>query len=381
MRPFTRLVGYFFAKRLWSLPNLLFFLLLLTVLLAGVVAMTSEQRGFARAYAATMPAGMENFSMPLTTLIAGSAHTNVWEAITYRFLHSSPSRGGILLPLRFVAKWLVFVLPLAGFILSYGAVSKEVESGVIESLFTLPIKREVITLGKVVGEAAATVVTLVVGMGMALLLATRLMNVSWNADQLARTLLFLGVMGVYTSFFILLGTWISAIVKRSSSSLWICTTLVVSLFALSTVIDNVAYINANDCPTFPQMSRDVNMYLHGLQFRSLEDPNKVPMAVADYMKELRVYEDAVAHLISSKYKTERWWNFLSPTQLALEVSGQLLQDEYRNAPDVFNIERSEETSVNVLTSLRQVGPELTWLLLLCALALAANAVTVSRMEV
>lgn len=367
--------------RFFSLPNLLFLLLLLVILLAGVMAMTTEQRGFARSYAASMPASVKSFSMPVTTLVSGSAHRNVWEAINYRFLNSFPVKGGALLPLRFVAKWLAFLLPLAGFILSYSAVSREIESGVIQSLFSLPIKRAAIVLGKMIGETMAVTLTLVVGMGGALLLATRIMRLSWSVPQLTRALVFLGVMGVYVSLFIFIGTWISARTRRSTTSLWICTAITTGLFLLSALIGNVASINAFQYPPFPEMPSDVNLYLHSLPLRPIPQPTQVPGYVQAYMEKLRNHADIVAREISARYQSERWWNFLSPAQLALEVAGQLLQDGYRSAVDVFNVNRSKTDSASLSASLGLVTPELIWLLLLCGSALLANIITLTRMEV
>jgi len=378
----ARLVTWTFFVRLLSVHNIVFLLLLVSILLTGLLALNVEQKGFAAAYAMSLPSSVNSFAMPIATLVSGSAHYNVWEATTYRFLHSTPPKGGILLPLRFVAKWLVVLLPLAGFLRSYSSISGEIETGVIQSLFSLPVRRSLLVLGKMIGDAMAAAVTLMGGMGLALFLAARATDLTYTSAQLARAFAFLGAMGGYAALFVFWGTAISAWARRSGKALLICTAIVIGVFLLASLLDNIFAINLRSHSSFhmPEMPPSVNKYLHDLSRGTQHPEQETPAELTTYLNRLHEYGIQVYGQLAAAYKTERLWNFVSPIQLALEIAAQLLQDEYRSAAEVFDMDRTGGTPP-LSASLKLVIPELIWLSILCAGGLALTVILILRLEV
>ena len=177
MKQGLRMTNHFFAKRLASYQNLMFFLLLLAVLFAGIASMQSDRTGYQRAYAAWGTSDWD--SMPLAVLDIGTAHQTVYSAVSYYFTHSAEGRGGGLLPMRFVMQWLMFILPIVALAASFNSVSEELESGVIQSLFVLPVSHRSVGLAKLFGESLALLTTTLLGLGTIALIAARALGISW----------------------------------------------------------------------------------------------------------------------------------------------------------------------------------------------------------
>ena len=146
-------------------------------------------------------------------------------------------------------------------------------------------------------------------------------------------------------------------------------------------LDGALSLHSQDFPVRPDVPNTVSSYLQQQSLRPSGTNDEVPAAVTAYFKELEVYSTAVSALLQDRYRLERLLNAVSITHLFLEISGQLLQDGFSNAPDVVYRTDSEDVRPGVLRSLGTVAPEIAWLIVLVALMTIANARTLSKLEV
>jgi ABC-type transport system involved in multi-copper enzyme maturation permease subunit len=378
MRQWTAMLGHFAFQRLVSYQNLMFFLLLITVLFAAIASMHSDRSLCQRGYSMSGPVGL---SMPLAVLNPGTAHQTIWAAISYRFLHSAQGLGGGLLPMRFAMRWLVFILPVVGLAASFSSVSGAIESGVMQSLLVLPVQQKWLGLARLCGECCAFTLTVLLGLGVIALVAARGIGISWTAAQFSRAMLCLAVVGLYVTFFLLLGSWISAKARRSSKALWIVAGIFVGVFIVHVTIDGALALRSQDFPVRPEVPTAVSSYLQQQSLRPSGTSGEAPAVVTAYFEELEVYSTAVSTLLRGRYRLERWLNTVSMTHLFLEICGQLLQDGFPNATDVVYRTDSEDTQPGVLHSLGTVAQEIAWLIVLVVLMAIANARTLSKLEV
>jgi len=379
MKQGLRMANHFLAKRLASYQNLMFFLLLLAVLFAGIASMQSDRIGYQRAYAAWGTSDWD--SMPVAVLEIGTAHQTVYSAVSYYFTHSAEGRGGGLLPMRFVMQWLTFILPIVALAASFTSVSEELESGVIQSLFVLPISHRFIGLAKLFGESLALLTTTLLGLGTIALIAARALGISWSGPQLVRALLGLLVVGLYVTVFLLLGSWISAKARRSSKALWVVAAVFLGLFVLHVSIDGVMRMRASSLPELPAVSSDVHLYFAQLQRRPVLSTAEAPGDVVEYLSELSDYSAAVSERIRAQYARERWIGLVSVSHLFLAVEGELLQDEFPSAVGIVFREGGDAAGGSIGASLAAVAPEIAWLILLALALTLANGRALSRLEV
>jgi len=379
---FCRLTAQQFRVQLASWSNVIFLVLLLAVFAAGFLGMAMEQNLTSDFYSFQLRQGETAYALPIWSMGPGSVHTQVWSAVSHRFLHSYPALGGVLLPMRFVAIWLAFILPLAALILTFKSVSAEIESGTAATLFSLPVSRSVVVLSKITGLALACATSILLGISGALLIAVRLTGAEWTAPQLVRVAAFLAVSGLYTLLFALLGCLISARARSSARSLRMVVCVVISIFGIHVMLGNILGAAQPRVPEEPPMSPEVVSYLHGLRASPLAGPDELPPAVADYIVALETYSAEVYRSVSSRYQVERWVAVVSPASLFLELGSQLLQDQYAEPVQVFAaLPQGASPASSPARSVAVIAPELAFLALCIAGLFVANIHTVSRLEV
>ena len=382
MRPLIQLGSRFFVRRLLSLRNGVFLLLVVAVLLAGVVGLESTRRSLQDLVAGRATETGEPWVSAAEELWPGSAHLNVWEAVSSRMLMSEAGLGGPLYPLRTVAPLLAFVLLLAAFVSSYDTVSRDLETRRLDALLTLPVKRHAIGLSRAIGEALALTVTLAAAFVIAMWAATGLIDLEWTGTQLARAAVFLAVLGAYVFLFVLIGTWISLRARSSKRALWAAAIVFVAVLVSHTVGESLMAIDASALPALPEVPTEVTTYLRTSAFRVGADTAEPPEVVQEYVAALDGYLIDLSETLRARYRHERWWNLVSMPALLLEVAGRLLQDQYADVLDVFySSARPERRSASLAASFGQSAWEIAWLVLLCCGAFALNVRSLTRLEV
>ncbi len=380
MRAFTRLMCHFFLKRLFSLRNGAFFLLVIGLLLAGALDQQATRQRLSDSLGA--PSGAEEtFVSPVGSLHPGSSRLNTWEAVTATLRMSGAMLGGPLLLLRAMTPLLAFFLLFAGLLCAFDMVSRDLETSLMDSLLGLPVDRRALGLSKAFGETFALTLTLAAGCMAALVTVSAIGGLDWTAGQLARTLLFLPVLGAYCFAFVLVGMWISAKARSSNRSLWICGAVFVAVFSVHAVIENAVSIDRADLPEFPDLPASVVQHFRDAKLRGYPVSDWRPPEVEDYFASLDAYSAELATFMRARHRAERWWSFVSPPGLLIEVSGHLLQDQYHDVLDVFYSPEVGRRPASLAASLWQSAPEIAWLLLLCGGLMALNIRTLTRLEV
>jgi len=379
MHGLGRVAWHFFVRWLFSGRNLFFFVLLVAVLLAGILSMHSDRTMFQRGYSQGSPIG--EFDMPYAQLDVATAHQFVWNAVSYRFLHSASGRGGLLLPMRFALRWLAFVIPVIGLALSFDAVSRDVESGVAQTLLALPIDRKTFGLGRAAGECGALSVTVVVGLGGVGLVTASLLGIPSSAEQLARMWTMLVGISLLLVLSFLVGSWISARVKESGRALWLAVGVLATLFLISVLIDHGTVLRDETLPEPPAVSVDVGRLLREHAARGYPALEVVPPSIESYFEKLTDYSEELSETIRHRHQIERWIHAISPSHLLLEIAGQLLQDEYVDATDVIFSRDAAEAKTSLAASLLRTAPEFVWLLLWIGITAIAYARQLTKLEV
>jgi hypothetical protein len=376
------LIGHFFAKRMLSLQNVLILVLVVGLVVAGICSQGASRRQLVVQLGRPAAAWEDTpFVAPMSKLHAGSAHLNVWEAVSSRLLVSEARLGGPLLLLRGIAPLLAFVLLLVGLLSAYDTVSREIETRELDSLLSVPVSRHILGLSKAVGESSALLVTMAAGFAVALLVATRVVHLEWTGEQVARAVAFLLLLEGYTFLFVLLGMWISALARSSRQALWISAAVFIGTFSFHVLVENAMALDVSDLPTPPAVPTEVSLFFREARAQSFPPIEELPDAVATYFGELDGYSQSLWEVIGTRYRAERWWSFVSPPALLLEVSGRLLQDQYYDVRDVFYAPTNPQRPASLAASIGQSAGEIVWLLVLCLGALAANIRTLTRLEV
>jgi len=193
--------------------------------------------------------------------------------------------------------------------------------------------------------------------------------------------IFLVALGGYCFLFVLLGMWISTVARSSRKALWICSAVFVALFSVHAVVENAASLDRANLPDLPEMTDGVWANFNDARSRGYPASDWLPPEVEEYFAALDAYSSELADFIRSRHRAERWWSFVSPPGLLLEVSGQLLQDQYHDALDVFYSPEIERRPASLGASLWKSAPEIAWLALLCLALMALNIRTLTRLEV
>ncbi len=381
MTTMARLTGHVFRKRLFSWRNAAFLLVVIGLLLAGALdQLASWQRLSTSGLAA--PSGEEaTFVSPVSSLYPGSGRLNVWDAVTGTLRLSGEMLGGPLFLLRAMTPLLAFFLLLAGLLCAYDMVSRDLETRLMDSLLGLPVDRRVLGLSKAFGETLALVMTLAAGCMAALIAVSTINGLGWTLQQLARTFVFLVILGAYCFLFVLLGMWISATARSSQKALWICSAVFVLALAAHVITESMISIDRANLPEVPDLPREVFQYFEDIRIKGFPESGVAPPEMEPYFAELDAYSTELASYMRSRYRNERWWSFLSPPGLLIEVSGVLLQDQYYDVLDVFYSPELERRPASLGASLRQSVPEIVWLGLLCLALMALNIRTLIRLEV
>jgi len=379
VRDIAFVARHFFFRSLFSGRNAVFFVLLVAVLSAGVVSMHSDRSMFQRAYAQGSPIGA--FDMPYARQEVTTAHRFVWNAVSYRFLHSASGRGGILLPMRFALQWLAFVIPVVGLALSFDTVSGDIESGLAQSLLTLPLDRRTLGLGRAAGECVAVGVAVVAGLGGVGGLAASLLGIPSSPEQLARMWAMLVGIGLLLVFFFLLGCWISAWARDSGRALWLAAGVFAAALVVTVLFDNAAALRDDVLPKPPAVPADVGVLLQDHRIRGFPTVEALPPSVQSYFDQLEDYSAQLRRIVHRRYQIERWIHAVSPAHLLLEVGQQLLQDEYVDAVDVIFAEKAEAGEPSLAASMVRAAPELGWLVLWIAAVGIGYARQLVKLEV
>ncbi len=380
MRTMIKLTGHFFRKRLLSGRNAAFLFVIIGVLLAGALVQQANQQRLSN-YLGSLDGQEEGFVFPFSSLHPGSGRLNAWEAVNGTLQLSETMLGGALFLLRAMTPLLAFFLLLAGLLYAYDMVSSDLETRLMDSLLGLPVDRRALGLSKAFGETLALALTLAVGCMAALVTVSVISGLQWTLQQMIRTIIFLLILGAYCFLFVLLGMWISAIARSSQKALWICSAVFVAVFSVHAVVENAASLDRAHLPDFPDLPREVSQHFEDAKIRGYPDSDWLPPEVEAYFAELDAYSTELADFMRSRYRNERWWSFLSPPGLLIEVSGPLLQDQYYHVLDVFYSPEHERRPASLGASLRQAGPEIVWLGLLCLALMALNIRTLTRLEV
>ncbi|MBT4608886.1 MAG: ABC transporter permease subunit [Gemmatimonadetes bacterium] len=229
-----------------------------------------------------------------------------------------------------VLDWCViarYVLSFLCIVLSYNAISGELESGSLRLALSGPLSRTRYLLGKYLGH----LVTLAVAAAIGTLLSLTVMVVhgvlEMNAAVAANVLLFFIAMLLYVSVFLLLGLGVSAWSRNSATSLVL---LLTTWTCLIVVVPQSSYLIAmmTTDPVGPYQDR-VNDVMDevraGLRQQGLE-PRPIELArVDDYaierryaarLRELGTEVDRLQRNVQSRrieqYETARRVNLLSP---------------------------------------------------------------------
>jgi ABC-2 family transporter protein len=213
------LTRFFVLKKLTSGSALLLALLSLLLVLSGFLSSVTQIEQYARTYGEEF--GGQPFSILVQTIDKGSVHEQVWEATNFAYLHSYPIIGGALLPLRFAAPWLFIILPFVGLLLGACEVSGELETGVAQTLYGAPVKRSMLGMSRILGDSLAIATVISISILVALAIGSQLVDYEITRAHLARSTVFVLILGFYTSIFVQAGTLISALSRRSARSLWV----------------------------------------------------------------------------------------------------------------------------------------------------------------
>ncbi len=135
-----------------------------------------------------------------------------------------------------VLDWCVivrYVLSFLCIVLSYNAISGELESGSLRLALAGPVPRAHYLLGKYLGHLVTLAVAAATGILLSLAILALNGVLEMNARTAASTVLFFAAMLLYLSVFLLIGLGVSAWVKNSATSLvlllttWTCLVVVV----------------------------------------------------------------------------------------------------------------------------------------------------------
>ena len=124
------------------------------------------------------------------------------------------------------------LLSLVALFFAYDSVSGERQAGTLSLLFSNPVPRAHLLLGKWLGGLACTGLPVVAGFGVALLVALSEPAVHFTGDEWLRIALILVATLLYASVFYLLGVCLSVYVDRPATGLVVA----ISIWAVLTVV-------------------------------------------------------------------------------------------------------------------------------------------------
>jgi len=373
MKPATRVFRASFRESLCSPRSAIIALLIVAVTIAGCTEMLSRQSGHMSAVDEQTSAE-ESSRASVYPLTPGTAHAQIWDAINYRYFRSAPMFGGPLLPMRYAAVWMGFFLPILALLLTFDSVSADLESGRLKMLQTAPAWPRAVLLARVAGRIGAAGVALALGLAASLVVVGRLTLFAWTSTQLLRIALFLLFVLAYMLVFSLVGVLASALARYSARALRVSVIIVVSVFGIHLLLENLASLVPLDTPQPPEMSSHVRHVLTSAERLGTRGVVGIDDEVAAYRDSLEEHSEIVYEAVRRRYQQERWLNLVSPSHWLVEVSSQLLQDEYRVITDVFRGMPFGYHDGNALPTLRFLILEIAWALV----CLTGLTVAVSR---
>ena len=386
MRTLVYLTAFFARKRLMSGVGVLVVILAMLLVLTGFLAAVRwiEQVGerYGQLYEGRAT------SQPVVDVERGSIHTQVWEATDFVYLQRYPMIAGTLLPLRMAVPWLLIMLPFLGMLLSVCDVSRELETGVAQTLYGTPVRRWVLGTSRVLGDSFVALALTGIGILAALGVGSVFVRYEIGAGQLARSAALILILGAYTSIFVQVGTLLSARARRSTNAIWGAVVIglaVVGVYAAGENVMNAAHAPYATLPSPPYsvdrlLSEHVMTAMSGTgsleRFEETGGPE-----LARYVLELNAHADAFHRTLHSDYQRERWYAFLSPAHAIWEIAGQLLQDRHVDATEILAPVAPLDVPPSIGTSLRRVWPELVGMLVAWLGLFGMNVHALSRLEV
>jgi len=386
MRTLAFLTKFFALKRLTSITALLLSLLTMLLLLSGFLSAAERTEGYAWAY--EQLSGGNPVTFPVQDVGEGAVHAQVWEAANFAYLHSYPIIGGTLLPLRLSARWLFIILPFVGMLISACGVSLELETGVAQTLYGMPVHRAVLGMSRILGDSLAVTAMISFGILVALALGSQLVDYEITSVHLTRSAAFVLILGFYTSIFVQVGNLISAVSRRSAISLWVC--VIVGSAIIGVYFSGANLMSTIHVPysTLPAPPRTVSRVLSrqgpvgGPGEMSIEQFEEVGgPELARYILELNAHAEAFHKILRADYQRERWVALVSPVHAIWEVAQQLLQDRHNFSTELFAPIAAMDPPPSIRRSLVEAWPELTGLAVLWLLLFGLNIRVLSRLEV
>lgn len=134
------------------------------------------------------------------------------------------------LDLTFIVK---SILSLLAIVFSYNILSGEKEVGTLRLIFSFPVPRDALILGKLIGGLLCLLIPLFIPIILGIAVILLLPNVQFVSDDWLRLILILGIFLLYLTVFFLMGAFVSARTKSSSVSflialfIWVLVVLVI----------------------------------------------------------------------------------------------------------------------------------------------------------
>ena len=385
MRTLFLLTKFFAVRRLASGAGLLLSVMAMLLLLSGFLSTAMRTEGYAWAYEEAF--GGVAITFPVQDVDIGSAHSQVWAATNFAYLHSYPIIGGALLPLRLAAPWLFILLPFVGMLATACGVSGELETGVAQTLYGTPVRRAVFASSRILGDSLAISALISLGILVALAIGGQLVDYEIRGVHLARCAAFAVVLALYTSIFVQVGNLISALSRRSAQSLWVCVIAGLAVIGIYFSGANLMAAARAPYPTLPTPPAEVNRLLSAQPpgmtgTRTAEQLAEAGGAtLARYLIQVNAHADHVQRMLTTDYQHERWYGLVSPVHAVWEIAQQLLQDRHGFSTELLAPVPAMEPPPSIRHSLLEAFPEIAWLVALWIMLLAMNIRTLTKLEV
>ena len=368
-RPFIALFQHHFKYELLSVRSLLIVLLLLNLIGLTVVSnlFDFDRRRF-----------RERIVPVAFNIEPGAVQAQARSAIADFIRHSETHRLPCIF--RNSVRLFSFFIPIVALLFSYNTVSKDIESGLVHSLYSLPLSKSTMIWGKIFGSMASLVVVILSSLGVViavLLLYGTLADLT--VADIIRSGLYLLALAVYLLVFLLVGTFLSTISRRSTVALITSLVVVLMIIGASVTRDGISATLHPGYPDLPAMPTEVAQVMRnrrwGIPVRTL------PSELAGYIEELHRYHADFYNRIRSRYRIERFLNFLSPANLHIEVASALLQDRFIPPYQIFAPVPLDEAHATIGQSLRYLLPEILFTLAMIMLLFWLNVRALTKLEV
>jgi hypothetical protein len=266
-------------------------------------------------------------------------------------------------------------------------VSRELETGVAQTLYGVPVRRSVLGMSRILGDSLAVTAMISVGTLVALAIGSQLLDYEITAAHLMRSAVFVLILGFYTAIFVQCGSLISALSRRSALSLWVC--IIVGLAIIGVYFSGANLMSAMHAPysTLPAPPRNVNRLLSA-QPPGMTDTRTSEQLeaaggpeLARYLVEVNAHADEFHRMLQADYQRERWYALISPVHAIWEVAQQLLQDRHNFSTELFAPIAAMDPPPSIRQSLAASWPELAGLLAAWLALFAINVRVLSRLEV